>query len=56
MNLVRRIFTLAFAMLKAPSETLAKLVPERTLNTFSFLVDCWRYYRFVDACAGLSGF
>jgi len=38
MNLVRRIFTLAFAMLEAPSETLAKLVSERTLNALAFLL------------------
>jgi hypothetical protein len=38
MNIIRRNFTLAFAMLKAPSETLAKLVSERTLNALAFLL------------------
>jgi len=38
MNVVRRNFTVAFSMLKAPSETLAKLVPERTVNALAFLL------------------
>jgi hypothetical protein len=38
MSFVRRNFALAFAMLKAPSETLAKLVSERTLNALAFLL------------------
>jgi hypothetical protein len=38
MNMVRRNFVLAYEMLKAPSETLAKLVSERTLNALAFLL------------------
>ena len=38
MNIIRRNFTIAFSMLKAPSETLAKLVSERTLNALAFLL------------------
>ena len=38
MNIVRRNFALAFEMLKAPSETLTKLVSERTLNALTFLL------------------
>lgn len=38
MNVVGRNFALAFEMLKAPSETLTKLVSERTLNALAFLL------------------
>jgi hypothetical protein len=38
MNFVRRSIVLAFEMLEAPSETLAKLASERTLNALAFLL------------------
>lgn len=38
MNIVRRNFALAFEMLKAPLETLTKIVSETTLNAFAFLL------------------
>ncbi|MEM2913178.1 MAG: hypothetical protein QXR06_02410 [Candidatus Bathyarchaeia archaeon] len=38
MNIIMRNFTIAFSMLKAPSETLAKIVSEGTLNALAFLL------------------
>lgn len=38
MKIITHNFTIAFSMLKAPSETLAKIVSEGTLNALAFLL------------------
>ena len=38
MNLVKKSFTFAFAMLKAPSKTLVRLRSQRSLHAFTFLL------------------